>query len=84
MLHFQDQHASINRADVQRISANLLGCGKVLTLNALDQLVAHYQDARQRAWQLDKKHALDGSPARSNPASDVWCLIDRIRPAGGA
>jgi hypothetical protein len=81
VLHFQDQHASVHRADAQRTSADLLGCGKILTPTALNQLVAHHGDARQRAWQLDKKHALDGSPARSNPASDVWRLIDRIRPA---
>jgi hypothetical protein len=80
VLHFQNQHASVHRADAQRISADLLGCGKFLTPTALDHLVPYHGDARQRAWQLDKKHELDGSPARSNPASDVWRLIDRIRP----
>jgi hypothetical protein len=80
VLHFQDQHASVHRADAQRTSADLLGCGKILAPAALDHLVAYYGDARQRAWHLDKKHALDGSPARSSPASDVWRLIDRIRP----
>ncbi len=79
MLHFQDQHASIHRSDAQRISAERIGCGKILTPIALDQLIAYYQDARQRAWHLDKKHELDGSPARTNPSSDVWRLIDRIR-----
>lgn len=81
VLHFHDQHASIHRADAQRTSADLLNCAKTLTPAALDQLVAHYENARQRAWDLDKKHALDGSPASSNPASDVWCLVDQIRPS---
>lgn len=81
LLHFRDQHASIYQANVQRASTDLLGCGKILTPIALDQLAAHYEDARQRARHLDKKHELDGSPARSNPASDVWRLVDRIRPA---
>ena len=81
MLHFQDQQASVHRADAQRTSADLLGCGKVLTPTALDHLAAGYRDARERARQLDKKHELDGSPTRSNPASDVWRLIDRICPS---
>jgi hypothetical protein len=78
VLHSQDQRASVHRADAQRAAADLLGCGKVLTPAALDRLLAGYADARQRARELDQKHALDGSPARSNPASDVWRLIDRI------
>lgn len=78
LLHSQDQRASVHRADAQRAAAGLLGCGKVLTPAALDRLLAGYADARQRARQLDQKHELDGSPARSNPASDVWRLIDRI------
>ena len=51
----------------------------VLTGPALAALSARYDDAKQRAQQLDVKHAGDGSPPRSNPSSNMWELVDRIR-----
>lgn len=44
-------------------------------------LASHYEDARGRAQALDRKHDLDGSPPRSNPSSEAWRLIERIRQA---
>lgn len=79
LLHFQDWRAMIDRGDAQRRSSGLLGCGKVPTKEALTDLVCHYPDARRRARELDGKHALDGSPPRSNPSSGLWRLIDSIR-----
>lgn len=81
VLHFADQAAHIERGDAQRLSRQLLGCDKVLTGPALAALSARYADAKQRAQQLDAKHAGDGSPARSNPSSNMWELIDRIMDA---
>ena len=79
VLHFADQAAHIERGDAQRLSRQLLGCDKVLTGPALAALSARYDDAKQRAQQLDVKHAGDGSPPRSNPSSNMWELVDRIR-----
>lgn len=81
VLHFEDQTASIHRHDAQRRAADLLGCGKALTVAAAEVLVARFDDARTRAQALDRKHAGDGSPPRSNPSSDMWRLIDRIGAA---
>lgn len=79
ILHFEDQTASIDRHAAQRRASELLGCEKNLTVAAIDDLYARYDEARRRAQDLDKKHHGDGSPARSNPSSDVWRLIDRGR-----
>jgi hypothetical protein len=81
LLHFQDRGAAIDRGDAQRKSSDLLGCAKVPTPAALTDLVGRYEEARRRARALDSKHALDGSPALSNPSSGLWRLIDRIRDA---
>lgn len=81
VLHFADQTAHIERGDAQRLSRRLLGCDKVLTGSALATLSDLYDDAKQRAQQLDVKHARDGSPPHSNPSSNMWELVDRIRGA---
>lgn len=79
VLHFADQTAYIERDAAQRLSRELLGCDKVLTGSALAALSDRYDDAKQRAQQLDLKHAGDGSPPHSNPSSNMWKLVDRIR-----
>jgi hypothetical protein len=79
ILHFQDQTAYIDRRQAQARAQELLGAGKGLSDDALDALAERYEPARTRAIRLDEKHAGDGSPPRSNPSSEVWKLIDRIR-----
>lgn len=79
ILHFEDQTAHIERHDAQRRSSDLLDCGKNLTPEAGNTLMAEFEGARQRALALDAKHTGDGSPARSNPSSSIWSLIDSIR-----
>lgn len=79
VLHFADQTAHIEGEAAQRRSRELLGCDKVLTGSALASLSERYDDAKRRAQRLDAKHAGDGSPPRSNPSSNVWELIERIR-----
>jgi hypothetical protein len=78
LLHFQDQHAVIDRGTAQRRARDLLGFDKVPTPDGLAKLQGLYEEARRRAQHLDKKHELDGSPSGSNPSSGVWCLIDKI------
>lgn len=78
VLHHQEQAAYIDRKAAQRRAIELTGCGKSLTRPALDDLVAKYPAAADRAKRLDLKHHDDGSPARSNPSSDVWRVVSRI------
>ncbi len=79
ILHYEDQTAYIDRKAAQRRAEELLHCSKVLTDQALDALTSRYDDAVTRAVRLDEKHRKDGSSPRSNPSSDAWRLVDRIR-----
>ena len=79
LLHFQDQNAAIHRHDAQRKAATYLNYGKTPTSVSLAALSSRYEEARQRAQALDRKHDTDGSPPRSNPSSEVWRLIETIR-----
>jgi RloB-like protein len=79
VLHFQDQTGHIERRAAQRLSKQLLGCGKALNTQALDELVARYPDAVKRAKYLDGLHDGNGSPPRSNPSSETWKLVERIK-----
>ena len=80
VLHRASQSAYIERQDIQKRAAKLnLTDGKSIDAMAWDVLVKNYELAKQRASELDSKHHDDGSPARSNPSTDVWRLVDRIR-----
>jgi hypothetical protein len=81
ILHFEDQTAHIERGPAQSRARDLLNCKKHLSDSALETLGERYEDARDRAKSLDEKHEGDGSPPRSNPSSEVWKLVDRIREA---
>jgi len=81
ILHFEDQTAYIDRHSAQSRSEECLGCSKTLTQSALDTLAKRHDDAADRAKRLDEKHLGDGSPAGSNPSSQVWMLIERMRSA---
>jgi hypothetical protein len=81
LLHFQERTAALERDLAQKLAKGHLSCGKALTLRALDQLVDNYSVALERAQKLDRKHDGDGSPARSNPSSSIWRLLERIRNA---
>lgn len=78
VLHFRDHSAHIERSDAQAVSKELLKCGKVLNDAALGELIERFPEAKVRAVALDNKHLGDGRPARSNPSSGMWRLIDRI------
>lgn len=79
VLHYQDQTAAIDGRAVQKLAREHLKCGKALSPRALDSLTCRYTDAVERAKLLDRMHAENGSPARGNPSSDVWKLVERIR-----
>jgi hypothetical protein len=79
LLHFEDQTAHLERDEAQSRSKTLIGCEKTLTPKALAELEARYEQARARAHKLDEKHAGDASPRHSNPSTNLWELVDRIR-----
>ena len=82
ILHFRDQDAHLERHVAQKHSKRLLGSGKkALPGELLQALAGRYEDAKRRAQKLDKRHDGDGRPPRSNPSSEVWKLVDRIRNA---
>ena len=78
ILHYQHQAAEIDRKRAQAISKELLKCDKVLDERALQALADEFPEAKARAKALDAMHFGDGRPARSNPSSGVWKLVDRI------
>jgi RloB-like protein len=78
-IHFQDQTAYLSTEAAEEKAAVLLGCGKAPTPTALERLVERYNDAKERARQLDKKHENHGSPPNSNPSTGVWRLVDIIK-----
>jgi hypothetical protein len=81
ILHYEDRSAHIERRHAQARAKTLLNCAKTLSDPALDTLYRRYDDAAGRARRLDRKHRDDNSPPHSNPSSDVWKLVDRIRDA---
>ncbi len=83
VLHHEERTAHIERQVAQRRAADLLGCGKHLTREALQALDPLYAEAMQRSKRLDQKHLGDGSPSRSNPSTDVWRLAERIHGSRG-
>ena len=80
LLHFEERTAFIDRREAQR-RATALGCAKVLTLPALDELIDRYDVAKRRAVALAAKHVGDGARKDGNPSSTAWRLIDHIREA---
>lgn len=82
IIHCRNQTAYLSTQAAEKMSEELLGCGKALTPAVLERLVVSYGLAKERACQLDKKHEQDGSPPNSNPSSAVWCLVDAIRGSG--
>lgn len=79
VLHYQDQTASIDGHSIQKLARSHLKCGKALSPQALEVLASRHGEAVKRAKTLDKKHEGDDNPPRSNPSSEVWKLVERIK-----
>ena len=80
VLHVREQTAYIDRYDVQGLSNDLgLSDGKGIAATAWNTLADAFQTAKERAQQLDQRHAGNNSPPRSNPSTDVWRLVDQLR-----
>jgi RloB-like protein len=84
IIHFKSQTAYIERGTAEDKAKKILKCGKVLSIEALKQLIINYEKAKSNALALDKKHERDVSSAHSNPSSGVWRLIDVIQGISNA
>jgi hypothetical protein len=79
LLHFRDQRASIDRADLHRECREFLpGYEKAVPC---DTLHAHYAEALQRALELAHWQETRGTPD-ANPSTGVHLLTERIKSFG--
>lgn len=82
VLHIREQMRHIDRKQVQDLSGALgLTDGKNIPKTAWNTLVEAFEDAKRRARALDERHEGNDSPPRTNPSTDVWRLVDRLRGA---
>lgn len=80
LLHVEPCNAHIERGAAQARCAKAgLTDGKALAEGAGARLAAGYSEARRRAEELDRMHEEAGAPPRSNPSSNVWRLVERLR-----
>lgn len=80
VLHLQEQTAFIHRRDAQRLSNDLgLTHGKDIHEGARRMLIDTFETAKRRARRLSERHEGNGSPPRTNPSTDMWRLVDRLR-----
>ena len=80
VLHADAQTAHIDRRRAQRRSAELgLSHDKTIPPDAQNSLIAAFETAKRRAIDLNERHAGNGSPPGTNPSTDVWRLVDRLR-----
>ena len=79
VLHCENRARPVHRGDIQRDARKLnLIVGKSVPAGAWGTLEDNYQDAKRRAKGLDQMHR-DVSPPGSNPSTNVWRLVDRLR-----
>lgn len=79
VLHVEDRARPVHRSDIQRDATKLnLIRGKSVPDAAWENLKNDYEDAKRRAQALDQMHR-NVSPPGSNPSTDVWRLVERIR-----
>lgn len=80
VLHLEDRLGPLSGLEIQRrASRSGLVRRKSVPEGAWRVLEDNYEDARRRARELDAWHDGNDSPPRSNPSSDVWRLVDRLR-----
>ena len=80
VLHREDQPVKVHHRTIQR-RADKLGLveDKSIPGPTMAYLASKYGAARDRARILDRRHEDRGCPDHSNPSTNVWCLIDRLR-----
>lgn len=81
VLHKERQNGQVTSDEIQKRAEGLrLIDGKEIAAAGWSCLFGNYEDAKARAKALDEMHRQIGSPSGSNPSSDVWKLIDVLRP----
>jgi hypothetical protein len=84
VLHYVDYRRHVHRHAIQKLAQqHLPGLArdpKGISINQAAALLASFEIAKQRAKFLDGMHSDNGSPARSNPSTDVWHLVERLAP----
>ena len=81
VLHSENCTAYVDRRWIQRRASELnLIDGKSISNAVRAMIQENFDDAKGRAQRLDDMHERNDSPPRSNPSTDVWRLVDRIRP----
>lgn len=83
VLHHEDQTAPIHRHDIQK-RAEDLGIikskdSKHLVAGQLTHHLNEYTAAKRRAQALTQRHTDNESDPISNPSSDVWKLVEKLR-----
>lgn len=80
VLHRHEQTAHIGRRKIQQRSDELqLTSNKRILPAAEAILIDNVDTAKLRAKALDRRHADNGSPPRTNPSTDAWRLVDQLR-----
>lgn len=86
VLHCEDQRAYVERHRIQQRASELglledksRKSGKSIVGATLKMLEENYEAAKRRAEDLDDLHEGNGSPPLSNPSTELWRLVDRIR-----
>ena len=80
VLHVEERTGHIERDAAQARCQDLgLTAGKALADGTESRLVEGYVEAKRRAQALDRMHEASGSARESNPSSNVWQLVDRLK-----
>ena len=79
VLHRQSVTANVHRHTIQNNAQQLkLVKKKHIRPSAEAILQQHYVSAKQRAVSLDRQHLQNSIPAKYNPSTNVWRLVDKI------
>lgn len=80
VLHRQDQTRHIERDKIQKEAKrlNMINDRKHIVSDAHQTLLEQYDEARNRAKQLEAMHRGNGSRLWENPSSQVWKFVDHL------
>ena len=87
VLHYENQTSYISSSDIQKRAQKLRIVDaqnkKEIRDDSYQTLTDEYEVAKERAIELDKMHERNDSPKGSNPSSNVWKLVERLKPESG-
>lgn len=81
LLHYQDQKGFIASKEIQKLAEQLpIMDGKRIRAGSSSTVINNYDEAKKRAKHLAEQHKQNGKPESSNPSSNVWELVERLKP----